>query len=228
MFAGFKRLFTKRQQPPFGLPLEDSKITAPVLNKAFQTMAMYLIKKRVNITIIVIGGALSTYHLQTRESTSDVDFFLDRPKHPAARIVYKAARKAEQQHKDVLLAGWLNDAVQLFLSQVAGLQRMVWDEAVEQNEIVFIKTNPHGGLTVLAAPWRYSIVAKLQRMGIGNPLERDIAHAISFLRHYLGLNGRSTIAASELTAWADHYSSPFAGHSLDIVNNAAPGLVITD
>lgn len=103
---------------------------------------------------------------------------------------------------------------------------MVWREALEQNEIVFAKADRRGGLTVLAAPWRYAVVAKLQRIGSGNAQEFDAADVANFLRRYL--HDRTTISASEIKAWSRYYSTPFADNSLDVVNIEAPGLLVME
>lgn len=87
-------------------------MTAVVLEHAFETMAAYMMKKRINITLVVIGGAVSTFHLRTRTTTGDVDYFLERSMHADAKVVVKAARKAERQQKRSLSEGWFNNSVQ--------------------------------------------------------------------------------------------------------------------
>jgi hypothetical protein len=57
------------------VPHREFDINRTNLLTAFQHMARYLCSQNAHITIVTVGGAVNTIHLQTREVTHDVDFF---------------------------------------------------------------------------------------------------------------------------------------------------------
>ena len=139
------------------------------LLQGLRIVAEYLRNKNFEYTIIVVGGALNTIHLQSRETTEDIDFFFDsRATERDVRILEKAASHAiDRMGRGRLGDDWLNSRTIYFIP------RDLWPRLVlrarKQNATVF----RHRGLTVLAAPWSYSFIAKVERMLQRNAKDYD-------------------------------------------------------
>lgn len=124
-------------------------------------MAAELAKKKHQVVIVAVGGAINTIllgklivlndvmevrrltnFLGTRASTADVDFFGDGKGVPEE---LKAATEAVTK-KLGLAKGWLNNHTALFID--ANKIEELYNEAIKDNIVVFNKT----GLKVVAAP----------------------------------------------------------------------------
>ncbi len=81
------------------------------------------------------------------------------------------------------------------------IQRL-YDEGVTQNDVVFNAP----GLTVYAAPWRYALCAKLDRLSKTGARPYDMSDAVDYLDRLIGKRGgRQAVEKSELSAWADEF-----------------------
>ncbi len=81
------------------------------------------------------------------------------------------------------------------------IQRL-YDEGVTQNDVVFNEP----GLTVYAAPWRYALCAKLDRLSKTGARPYDMSDAVDYLDRLIGKRGgRQAVKKSELRAWADEF-----------------------
>ncbi|KAK3055741.1 hypothetical protein LTS18_011786, partial [Coniosporium uncinatum] len=62
---------------------------------ALTDVAAFLRSKKLNITIIAVGGAVNTIFLQTRRSTHDVDFFSQGLSSKEVQLAQAAAQYAQ-------------------------------------------------------------------------------------------------------------------------------------
>ena len=202
-------------------PSHKSGVVDPQLNKAqieqaLGGVAAELAKKKHHVVIVAVGGAINTILLGklfvmtsltlcnfdtdnsagTRASTADVDFFGNGKGVPAE---LKAATEAATK-KLGLAKGWLNNHTAVFID--ANKIEALYNEAIRDNIVVFNKT----GLTVLAAPWRYSLVAKVEKAGKGTAKPYDIKDAAAYLHGLIAVR-KTPVKVSELKAWATEYNA---------------------
>lgn len=171
------------------------------LLRGLRIVAEYLRNKNLEYTIIVVGGALNTIHIQSRESTEDIDFFFDsHATERDVRILEKAARHTVRHTgRGRLGDDWLNSRIIYFIP------RDLWPRLVararKQNTIVFQRR----GLTVLAAPWSYSFVAKVERMLQRNAKDYDGDDAAQYLRQHILMYGNKPVTLHIIRQWAVEY-----------------------
>ncbi|KAG8628461.1 hypothetical protein KVT40_004334 [Elsinoe batatas] len=149
-----------------------------------ELVADFLAQKNFEVTLYTCGGAINTIHLQSRASTADVDFFLPNMPQNIASTIEAAATHAIARMSVPLSDDWLNNTQTLMISR--RIQTMIAEEARQQNTIVFRKR----GLTVLAVPWSYALMAKIDRMS--NPSKTkayDPIDAAVYLRQYIQIHG---------------------------------------
>jgi len=144
----------------------------------------------------------------TRASTADVDFFgngkgVSEELKVATEVVTK---------KLGLANGWLNNHTALFIN--ANNIESLYNEAVTANIVLFKRA----GLTVLAAPWRYSLVAKLEKAGKATAKHYDIEDAVGYLHQLIqGKKKKGPVKESELKAWAAEYRATISEANIDKV-----------
>lgn len=139
-------------------PLET--LTADQLTASLTLVGTYLSKKRTTFTLVTVGGAINTLYLRSRSTTHDVDFFSRTLTYEEIELLRKAT--AEASIKLGAPERWLNNQTSVFLQHDVRL-RLV-QEAADANEVIFSS----GGLIILAAPWRYSLCSKLDRIHAAN------------------------------------------------------------
>lgn len=170
-------------------------LTAKEITAALEVVAKELSKRKQSVTIVAVGGAINTVLLKTRASTADVDFFgVDKRLPPGFNDAIKAAVKSVGINE-----GWLNNHTALFI----GNDRInsLFTEAVNDNIIIFKKP----GLTVLAAPWRYCLVAKLDKAGKSGAKAYDIDDAAAYL-HELVKQTSGPVTKAKLQMWAKEFN----------------------
>ncbi len=78
--------------------------------------------------------------------------------------------------------------------------KKLYEEARQQNVINFDRN----GLTVYAAPWRYALLAKMDRLGtISKAKEYDLGDAVAYLHEIV--HGASPVAQDRLEFWAGEF-----------------------
>jgi len=101
----------------------EQQMTADTIRQGLNSVAATLNSKKLNISIIAVGGAVNTLLLHTRESTGDVDFFYrTKTKHEDVTRVIVAADAAATKLK--LGDQWLNNHTAVFI-QVGELHLLV-------------------------------------------------------------------------------------------------------
>ncbi|KAF9222139.1 hypothetical protein BS17DRAFT_193926 [Gyrodon lividus] len=175
----------------------EEQLTKEKIEQGLKAVAAALHAAKHDVSIIAVGGAVNTILLKTRASTGDVDFF------------YRTKTKNEDVSQVILAADaarkalhlgdhWLNNHTALFIEE--GKIKQLYDEAITQNEIVFRQP----GLTVYAAPWRYALAAKLDRLAKPGARSYDMNDAVDYLSHLITKRGKPE-KRSELKATAGEF-----------------------
>ncbi|KAH7906579.1 hypothetical protein BJ138DRAFT_617829 [Hygrophoropsis aurantiaca] len=177
----------------------EEQLTKEKIVQGLQAVADTLKKARQPpITIVAVGGAVNTVLLKTRASTGDVDFFYrTKTKHDDVSKIIIAADNARTKLR--LGEQWLNNHTAVFIEE--GTIKSLYDEAIQQNEVVF---SAPGTLTVYAAPWRYALAAKLDRLAKPGARPYDINDAVDYLSKLIAKRG-TAVKRSELEQWAKEF-----------------------
>ncbi|KAG2085297.1 uncharacterized protein F5147DRAFT_589099, partial [Suillus discolor] len=149
------------------------QLTAEDIKRGLGLTATHLKSKKKQITVVAVGGAINTILLRAlRASTADVDFFsIDAANNPVLRDGIKSAAKTMQ-----LGEGWMNNHTALFIAP--NTKTNLYNEAISDGVVIFDEP----GLKVLAAPWMYCLVAKLEKAGKrGNAKSYDMSDAAQYL-----------------------------------------------
>ena len=77
----------------------------------------------------------------------------------------------------------------------------MYQEAGRQNRTLFSAN----GLTVLAAPWRYAITTKIDRLMKAGAKSYDLDDAITYLHEIVSAPGGSPVPKASLAAWATEF-----------------------
>ena len=93
---------------------QERALTADEISHALSIVAAALQKKKLNINIVAVGGAVNTIFLRTRASTSDVDFFYQtKTRTNEVSTLLEVATSAAKSLR--LEQGWLNNHVAVFV-----------------------------------------------------------------------------------------------------------------
>ncbi|KAG2071449.1 hypothetical protein BDR04DRAFT_1231081 [Suillus decipiens] len=151
--------------------VKDKQLSAQYINRGLDITAKHLKDKKKQTTVITVGGTINTI-LCSCASTADVDFFsVDTANNPILRDGIKSAAKAMQ-----LGEGWMNNHTALFIAP--NTMTNIYNEAIRDGVVIFNKP----GLKVVAAPWTYCLVAKLEKAGKrGNAKSYDMSDAAQYL-----------------------------------------------
>ncbi|EEU45612.1 uncharacterized protein NECHADRAFT_80690 [Fusarium vanettenii 77-13-4] len=183
---------------------EASSLSRRQIINAFEHMAEYLDQCGIEANVVVVGGAVNTVYLGSRESTHDVDFFLEDPASKEYMSLDLAAKFANRQAEGRLGEEWFNNSTQLFMAR--DVQTSLVRQAKRQNAVVFEKRGAKGGLKVYAAPWTYAVCSKLNRLCEINPRSYDMDDAVVYLNRHLILTAENYVKSRELYDWCRRYS----------------------
>ncbi|KAJ4326530.1 hypothetical protein N0V84_003053 [Fusarium piperis] len=183
---------------------EASSLNRKQIIDAFEHMAEYLDECGIEATVVVVGGAVNTVYLGSRESTHDVDFFQEDPASKEYTFLHSAAKFANSQAEGRLGEEWFNNSTQLFMARDVQTS-LVW-EAKRQNAVVFERRGTKGGLRVYAAPWTYALCSKLNRLCEINPRSYDMDDAVVYLNRHLHLTNETYVKSRELKDWCRWYN----------------------
>ncbi|KAF8907781.1 hypothetical protein CPB85DRAFT_1192865, partial [Mucidula mucida] len=168
------------------------------------TLGLSLVAKKLEqvgtkISVVAVGGAVNTIYLKNRATTSDVDlFYYTKKDRKEIRALIRMAREVVGDSPDLLEEDWLNNHTAAFIEEP--LIKKLYEEARQQNVIIFDRN----GLTVYAAPWRYALLAKMDRLGtVSKAKEYDLGDAVAYLHEIV--HGASPVAQDRLEFWAGEF-----------------------
>ena len=194
-------------------------LTRPTLEKALTNVGDYLAKKRKNVTVIAVGGAVNTIFLRSRTSTHDFDFYNSRL--TGAEFGYLMSAAKDAAGKDPQLnEDWFNNHAVFFIPQ--SQRDSLTNQAFVQNEIIF----QHGGLRVLAAPWNYAFCGKIDRLaggGVDATQNYDLSDALHYLNRYLTKRSLTTIPLTAVKQWFTGFLLRWTANNEEVIKrlNAA-------
>jgi hypothetical protein len=160
------------------------------------------------LTLVVVGGVVSTVLLRTRNSTQDVDFFMEPLSERDARLLGAASQDVSERSRNPRFgAGWLNNNTMVFIA--GEIRARLARDSLAQDTVVFERP----GLKLVAAPWVYQFCAKLDRMAGGGGRGHDVGDAASYLfQFFRGRNaGRVpashvwTVSRAQVLTWLEEY-----------------------
>ncbi|KAK3941336.1 hypothetical protein QBC46DRAFT_382948 [Diplogelasinospora grovesii] len=172
------------------------------LISALRNVAAYIAKKKGEVTVIAVGGAVNTIYLESRHATHDVDFFNNYLTAADFELVVKGAREAIKRDSR-LDESWFNNRTILFIPM--DQQKALTEQAFAQQEVIFRE----GGLTVLAAPWQYAFCCKVDRLaggGLNSARSYDLDDALQYLNRYLMNRGEAQVPYTTVRQWFSQYS----------------------
>lgn len=161
--------------------VQDYELDRQTLESALGNVARYLTQKGQNLTIVAIGGVVNIMFLGSRQNTHDVDFLGTNLNNEQRRHLSDAAKYAERQSPRPLGQEWLNNEMILWLPPL--VHRSLTDAALAQNTVIFQQP----GLKIVAGPWSYMLVAKLNRLSMDTRRGYDLSDAVSYLREHVTL-----------------------------------------
>lgn len=170
------------------------------LEHALAVMAQYLQSHGEDLTIIIIGGAVNTILLESRQTTHDIDFLgtnINREQH---QTLMRAATYARSSCQPKLEYGWWNNEVNLGLP--TKILQQITREALTQDEVVFHRK----GLKIIAAPWELQLCGKINRHASGGIVRSyDLSDAVAYLRRYVQTHDDQPISSKMIKKWAISY-----------------------
>lgn len=191
----------------------------PTLESALTNVGDYLTRKKKTITVIAVGGAVNTIFLKSRTSTHDVDFYNNRLTVAEFGYLMSAAKDAVGRDPQ-LNEGWFNNHTVFFIPQAQ--RDALTDQAFAQNEVIF----QHGGLRVLAAPWKYAFCCKIDRLAGGGVVAAqsyDLSDAVHYLARYLAQQKLTSVPLATVKQWFTGYSLRWTANNDGVIKrlNAA-------
>ncbi|TFK54710.1 hypothetical protein OE88DRAFT_1653170 [Heliocybe sulcata] len=184
----------------------EQDFTSNQITQLLNLVAKQLHDGGKDVTIVAVGGAVNTVLLGSRAATGDVDFFYQtKQKNDDVSAVVKAAADVAKARS--IGQAWLNNHTVVFIQeeQIAALYR----EAQTQRAVVFSAP----GLTVLAAPWRYALVTKLDRLMKPGAKPYDLSDAVTYL-HEIVQKTQQPVPRGRLQEWANEFKCTVADSSL--------------
>ncbi|EAQ88160.1 hypothetical protein CHGG_04779 [Chaetomium globosum CBS 148.51] len=116
--------------------------------------------------------------------------------------------------------GWFNNHTVFFIPQAQ--RDALTDQAFAQNEVIF----QHGGLRVLAAPWKYAFCCKIDRLaggGVAAAQSYDLSDAVHYLARYLAQQKLTSVPLATVKQWFTGYSLRWTANNDGVIKrlNAA-------
>ena len=196
-----------------GIPMRyrEYDLTRATIIAALDHVGDYIHHHGEHVTIVAIGGAISTIHLQTRRSTHDVDFFCAENQ---TSLLRDASKHAQSQNGLPLGMNWFNNTITLSIGQVL-IDELIKD-AKRQNVVVMKRQ----GLIIYAAPWMYALCGKTDRMYRLRENNRpyDCSDAVSYLHEYIKAHGGEPVPVLTIMQWAEHYRKNVGIEDLHRIN----------
>lgn len=185
-------------------PVTDFGIERKNLDSALQRMAHFLRDFRENMTIITVGGPISTLMLRDRLHRRSLDFIGVQMTSRRRNMLEAAATYARNHNQDSLGPTWFHAKTMLRLPP--NVHRAVTQAAISSREVVFKSPS----LTILAAPWDYAFCATIERLASGISSDRmyDYNDALAYLHRYIEAQDDRPVTVPEIQAWARSYGIP--------------------
>ena len=169
--------------PPGQERIDNFALQRETIQQALRLMADYIAGQGQHITIITVGGSISSLLLKNQLTRENLDYIATNASEEQRKILAAAARYAQRQCSQPIRGAWFSTRGDDTLKLPFSVQRQVVLKAISQNEIIFQAR----GLKILAAPWDYAFVATLGRLASDRLVSRphDLDDAIAYLHRYI-------------------------------------------
>ncbi|MCJ1287515.1 hypothetical protein MMC26_006867 [Xylographa opegraphella] len=191
------------ERDPNGMPIvyEEYNLDRDILLEALTDVSDYIHSHNKHITIVAIGGAVNVMMLKSRKFTHDIDFFIADSTNEDAEMLRDAAKQATLRTKVKLGGNWLNNSVALMIPRALRAELVL--EAIEQNDVL----HRGYGLTVIAAPWKYALCMKLNRIAAHKDKLHDPKDAARYFREHIIREGLNQVTVKTIQEWATYYTT---------------------
>ena len=96
-----------RKTPGHETPIPQ--LTRDILLSSLGNVAKYIEKKKGDVTVVAVGGAVNTIHLQSRAVTHDVDFFNNNLTPKDFELLINGAKDAVKKEKNSRKTGSITE-----------------------------------------------------------------------------------------------------------------------
>ncbi len=189
--------------PPDEERIDSFALQRDTVQNALHLMASYLAAKGQNITIITVGGAISSLLLKDQLRRENLDYIVPNVSEEQRGILAAAARHGRAYCIRPMLGAWFSNRGDDTLKLPFSIHRQVVLKSLTQNEIIFQER----GLKIIAAPWDYAFTATLGRLASHRFISRphDLSDAIAYLRRYIQVRGDEPLTMGEVDFCARSY-----------------------
>ncbi|KAK2813858.1 hypothetical protein FQN50_000259 [Emmonsiellopsis sp. PD_5] len=170
------------------------------------------------ITMISPGGYPAVTYFRNRATTEDIDIIID-PEHASDKDIADLIHEKMTEVGEGLGLGrgWMNDAVNLFLTKEA--RQSLFKDAEQQNIVLWGGEN----LKILAPPLAWGIETKLRRLTTKpghHKMPTDVEDILVMLNTLIGGKG-VPLKRQEVQAWnRNGFDVMIKGHVLDMIAEA--------
>jgi hypothetical protein len=184
----------------------DVELLQEALQEALKNTVRSLESRGKDVRLTVVGGIIATLVIKNRSATHDVDFFtINNPKGEVKELLEISAEVGRALE---MSPEWLNNATQLFLKP--HLAKDLEDAA---EHVIFKEP----GLTLVAAPYRYLISSKIDRITGGGNVPHGISDAAGFLHELRKEEELGPISKEDFVDWAKLYNTKSNTPALEAV-----------
>ncbi|KAF7505307.1 hypothetical protein GJ744_001010 [Endocarpon pusillum] len=192
--------------PPAQESIDSFALERETIQKALHLMASYLASQGQNITIITVGGSISSLLLKDQLTRENLDYIATDVSEEQRKILAAAAKYARLKSSQPIRGAWFSTRGSDTLKLPFSVHRQVVLRSIAQHEIIFQAP----GLKILAAPWEYAFVATLGRLASDRSVARphDLEDAIAYLHRYIEGWWSGPLTMGQVEFWAGLYGIP--------------------
>lgn len=196
----------QRIHPPTQERIDSLALQRETIQQALHLMASYLANQGQNITIITVGGSISSLLLKDQLTREHLDYIATDVSEEQRKILAAAAKYARLKCSLPIHGGWFSTRGDDTLKLPFSVHRQVVLRSISQNEIIFQAR----GLNILAAPWEYAFVATLGRLVSDRAVARphDLEDAVAYLHRYIEGWWDGPLTIGQVEFWARLYGVP--------------------
>lgn len=177
------------------------------LERGLRLMARYLSQRDFDLTIITVGGPISTLLISDRSQRRELDFIgvgLNNSDERRRALELAAEYARRSIPPDVLGTSWF--AARTMLVLPTEVHHVVVRKAVAADEVVYQAR----GLKILAAPWEFAFWTTMGKLDTEVSVERryDYKDALCYLHRYIQGQDDRPVSMAEMEEWARSFGLP--------------------
>ncbi|KFY69923.1 hypothetical protein V499_09622 [Pseudogymnoascus sp. VKM F-103] len=169
------------------------------IERGLGLMAEYLHHNNADLTIIAVGGVVSSFFLRAWATTTDVDALGSTLTTAQRRLLASAVLYAKSRGPVPLGDGWFGG--ESAVDMRPEVARDVYELSKQQNDIVYCSE----GLTVLAPRWSYAFMVCVDRLSRGMGRPYDMGNAVLYMHQYIKIGKHKLIPILGIMKWGEGY-----------------------